>query len=151
MNVEIIKRILSKKKTALPSLRNKDCKTVKAENGRINKSLTQFTTNNTSELNELIYAGVKLVCAKNGVPRKNMDINLKSELEIRLEIHIRNLQKQAKILKQKKMQKYVGTKLSRKLIQSYWRNERKFPPAKLGVHENINNWMTRKQNNFGAK
>ena len=56
-------RIKSEKKTTLLSLRNKDAKTVKVETKRINKLFTP--TNNITELNELIYARVKLVRNEN--------------------------------------------------------------------------------------
>ena len=43
------------------------------------------------ELNKLIYAGVKLVCAKISVPRKNMNRNSKSGWEIRLKAQIKKI------------------------------------------------------------
>ena len=69
INVEIIKRIKLKKTTILPSLWNKNRKKVKAESEKINKLLTNISMNNIMELNELIYAGAKLVCNKIGVPQ----------------------------------------------------------------------------------
>ena len=53
MNIVIMKRIMSKKKTTLPSLSNQDWKTVKAETEKVNKLLTNVSTNNITELNEL--------------------------------------------------------------------------------------------------
>ena len=53
------------------------------------------------ELNELIYAGVKLVGEKIGVPRKNTNRNLKPGQDIRLEIQIRDQRQQAKTLREK--------------------------------------------------
>ena len=41
MNTEIIKRIMSEKKTILPSLRNQDWKTVKVESEKINKYINK--------------------------------------------------------------------------------------------------------------
>ena len=49
---------MSKKKTILLSLGNHDWKIVKAETEK-QKLLTQISTNNIMELNELIYAGAK--------------------------------------------------------------------------------------------
>ena len=63
MNIQILKRITFEKKTRLPSLRNQDWKTVKAETGKINE-LTDILTNNITELNDLIHAGAKLLCEK---------------------------------------------------------------------------------------
>ena len=57
--------------------------------------------NNITELNKLIYAGVKLVCEKISVPLKNLNGNSKPGLEIQLETQLRNLW-QAKMIKQKK-------------------------------------------------
>ena len=67
--------------------------------------LTHTPTNNITELNELIYAGTKLVCTKIGVPRKNTDGNSKLGWKIRLETQIRNLRQQVKMLKQTKKAK----------------------------------------------
>ena len=50
-----------------------------------------------TEENELIYAEVKLVCDKIGVPLKNMNSNSKPARETRLETDIINLRRQAKI------------------------------------------------------
>ena len=43
-NIVIIKRIMSEKKTTLPSLRNQDWETVKVETEKINKLLTCIST-----------------------------------------------------------------------------------------------------------
>ena len=50
-----MKRIMSEKKTALPSLRNQDWKTVKVETGKINGLSTNIPTKNITEFNNLIY------------------------------------------------------------------------------------------------
>ena len=57
-------------KTTIPLLKNIDWRTVKTETEKINQVLTYISTNNIAELNELIYAGAKLVCHKIGVPLK---------------------------------------------------------------------------------
>ena len=55
MNIENLKRVMFEKKIRLPSLRNQDWKTVKAETEKINE-FTHISTNNITELNELINA-----------------------------------------------------------------------------------------------
>ena len=59
-------------KTTLPSLRNIKWRTVKKETEKINQALTYISTNNITELNELIYAGAKLACEKKA-RRKNQN------------------------------------------------------------------------------
>ena len=68
INLENVKRIMSSEKTILPSLRNREWKTLKIETNKINHILPYIPTNNITELNELIYAGAKLVCEKIGIP-----------------------------------------------------------------------------------
>ena len=97
-----LKRILYSEKTTLPSLRNIEWRIVKAETNKVNQVLTCISTNNITELNELIYAGAKLVCEKIGIPSKNMKEKSKPGWEFRLETQIENLQKQLKMIKQKK-------------------------------------------------
>ena len=48
-------------KTIFPSLRNIEWRTLKTETNRINQMLPYISTNNISELNDLIDAGVKLM------------------------------------------------------------------------------------------
>ena len=67
-NLENVKRIMSSEKTTLPSLRNIEWKILKIETNKINHILPYMPTNNITELNELIYAGAKLVCEKTGSP-----------------------------------------------------------------------------------
>ena len=61
--VYTIRRIMSEKKTTLPSLWNQ----VKSETEKVNDLLTNSPINDIIELNDLIYAGAKLVCEKIGV------------------------------------------------------------------------------------
>ena len=68
---------------------------------KINQILPYISTNNITELNELIYAGAKLVCEKIGIPSISMKKQSKPGWEIRLETQIKNLRKQAKMVKQK--------------------------------------------------
>ena len=88
-------------KTTLPSLRNLEWRTLKTETNKINKMLPYISTNNISELNDLINAGAKFVCEKSGVPSKSTKKQSKPGWEVRLETQIKNLRKQAKIVKQR--------------------------------------------------
>ena len=75
---------------------------VKAETNKVNQVLTYIPTNNITNLNELIYAGAKLVCENIGIPSKNTKAKSKPGWEFRLETQIENLWKQLKVVKQKK-------------------------------------------------
>ena len=68
LNLENLKRIMNSEKISLPSLRNIEWKIVRAETNKVNQVLTYISTNNITDLNELIYAGAKLVCEKIGIP-----------------------------------------------------------------------------------
>ena len=70
MNLENFMRIMYEQKTRVPSQRNQDWRTVQAETEKMNEILTHILTKKITELNELIYAGAKLVCKKIGVPLK---------------------------------------------------------------------------------
>ena len=89
------------KKNTLPSLRNIEWRIVKAETNKVNQVHTYIPTNNITDLNEVIYAGAKLVCKNIGIPSKNMKENSKPGWEFRLETQIENLRKQLKVVKQK--------------------------------------------------
>ena len=89
-NLENVKRIMSSEKTILPSLRNIEWKTLKIETDKINHILPHIPTNNITELNELIYAGAKLICEKIGIPSKSTKKLSKPGWEIRLETQIKN-------------------------------------------------------------
>ena len=65
--MELIKDIISEKKATLLSLRNEDWNKVKVETKKVNELLKNIPTDNITELNELIYAGVKLVSDKIGI------------------------------------------------------------------------------------
>ena len=90
------------KKITSPSLRNIEWRTVKTETEKVNQVLTYLSTNNITELNELIYAGVKLVCEKIGIPSKKHEEKIKTGWEIRQETQIKNLRKLTKMIKQRK-------------------------------------------------
>ena len=69
--LENVKRIMNSEKTIIASLRNIEWKTLKIKTNKINHILPYITTNNITELNELIYAGAKLVCENIGIPPKS--------------------------------------------------------------------------------
>ena len=58
-NIDTIRRMMSENKTTLHSLRNQDRRTVKPEIEKANDLLTNISTNDITELNDLIYAGAK--------------------------------------------------------------------------------------------
>ena len=77
--------------------------------------LTYISTNNITKLNELIYAGAKLVCEKIGIPSKSMKEKSKPGWEFRLGTHIKNQRKRAKMIKERKVAglEYVGAESKR--------------------------------------
>ena len=93
---------MNSEKTTLLSLRNIEWRIVKAEKNKVNQLLTYISTNNITELNELIYAGAKLVFEKMRIPSKSRKEKLKPGWEFRLETQIKNLRKQGKMIKWKK-------------------------------------------------
>ena len=74
VNQENFKRIKNGEKNTLPSPRNIEWRTGKTETKNINQVLTYISTNNIIKLNELMYAGAKLV-------REKIRINWKSTKE----------------------------------------------------------------------
>ena len=88
-NIDTMKRIMSEKKTTLPSLRSQDYMKVKSETEKVNDLLTNIPTNNITELIDLIYAGEKLVSEKNGFPLKTTDWYSKPRWELRLDSQIK--------------------------------------------------------------
>ena len=92
---------MNREKTNEPSLRNIEWRTFKTETNKINQMLPYISTNNITELNVPIYAGAKLVCEKIGIPTKSTKKQSKPGWEIWLETQIKNLRKQAKMVKQK--------------------------------------------------
>ena len=105
---------MSCEKIILPSLRNMKWKTLKIETNKINHILPYTPTNNITELNELIYAGAKLVCEKIGIYSKSTKKQSKPGWEIRLETQIKNQRKQAR-----KIQKR-GAETTGKKEQATW-------------------------------
>ena len=89
VNLEIVKRIMSSEKTILPSLRNIEWKTLKIETNKINHILPYIPMNNITALNELIYAGAKLVCENIGIPSKSTKEQQKPGWKFRQESQIK--------------------------------------------------------------
>ena len=79
------------KNLPLPSLRNIEWRIVKAATNKMNQVLTYISTNNITELNELIYAGAKLVCEKIRIPSKSTKEKSKPGWEFRLETQIKKI------------------------------------------------------------
>ena len=69
------------KKTTLLSLRNIEWRTVKTGIEKINQVLTYISTNNITELNELIYAEAKLLGEKIEVTSKSTKKKIKTGME----------------------------------------------------------------------
>ena len=86
VNLENVKRIMSTEKTILPSLRNIEWKTLKIKTNKINHILPYIPTNN---INELIYAGAKILCENIGIPSKSTKKQQKSGWQIRRESQIK--------------------------------------------------------------
>ena len=93
VNLENVKRIMNSEKTILPSLRNIEWKTLKIETNKIKNILPYIPTNNITGLNELIYAGAKLVCENIGIPSKSTKKQQKPGWEIKLESQIKKTTK----------------------------------------------------------
>ena len=87
---------MNSEKIPLSSLKNIEWKIVRAETNKVNQVLTYLSTNNMTELNELIYAGGKIVCEKIGILSKSTKEKSKPGWKFRLEIQIKNPRKQAK-------------------------------------------------------
>ena len=60
-------RIMNEQNTTLLLLTNR-VENIQDGTGKNKSSINIYTNKNITELNELIYAGVKLVCEKIGVP-----------------------------------------------------------------------------------
>ena len=61
------------------------------ETEKVNEFWPNIPTGNITELNELIYAGAKLVCNEVSVPRRNQNRNTKPGWEIRLEEQVKKM------------------------------------------------------------
>ena len=74
VNLENLKKIMNSEKTTLSSLGNIEWKTVKRETIKLNQVLHYISTNNITELNELINTGANLVVEKLGYLKKHTKI-----------------------------------------------------------------------------
>ena len=63
-------------------VRNIEWRTFKTETNKMNQILPYISTNNKTELNELIYSGAKLVYEKIRIPSKSMKKQSKPGWEI---------------------------------------------------------------------
>ena len=63
-NLENVKRIMNSEKTNLSPIRSIEWGALKTETNKRNQTLSNISTNNITELNELIYAGAKFGCEK---------------------------------------------------------------------------------------
>ena len=92
-------------KTTLLLLRNIDWRTIKVETEKIYDSLIHISTKKITELNELIYAGAKLVCEKIGFSQKKH----KQKLKTWMGNSTRNAEKKSSTCKNDKTKKNAGT------------------------------------------
>ena len=117
---------MNSEKTNLPSLRNIEWRTLKIEMNTINQVLPYISTNNITELNELTYAGVKLVCEKIGIPSKSTKKKSKPGWEIQLETQIKKSTKTGQNEKTKRhwnMWEQKGKGNMRKNNSTTWGNK----------------------------
>ena len=116
VSLENVKKNMNREKTILPSLRNIEWKTLKTETNKINHILPYIPTNNITELNELIYAGAKLVCENIGIPSKSMknSQNRDGKFDWKRKLK-KKLRKQARLIRKR------GTEISGKKEQATWR------------------------------
>ena len=70
INVKLIKKIMTEKKTTLPPPRNQDCKKVKVESEKVNRLLSNIQMGKITDLYKLIHAGKKIACDRIGVVPK---------------------------------------------------------------------------------
>ena len=101
---------MNSEKTTRPSIRNIELRTHKMETNKIYlyQILPYIPKDNITELNELIYAGAKLVCEKTGIPKKALRKISNPGWEFQLETQIKNLRKQARMIKQKREAEICG-------------------------------------------
>ena len=92
---------MNNEKITLPSLRNMEWRTVKAETNDVNQELTYISTNNITEFNELIYTRAKLVLKKIGILQKARK-KIKTRMGSSTRNEDKNLRKQARMIKQRK-------------------------------------------------
>ena len=89
INVQLIKRIMIGKKVVV-------------ETEKTNNLLPIIPTDKINELNELIYAGAKLICDTIGAHQRNPNWNTKPGWDIRLEGQVKKLLQARKLRNEKK-------------------------------------------------
>ena len=94
---------MTEKKITFTSCRNHEWKEMKVETKNVNKLSINVPMDNNTEPNELIYAGMKLICDKICIPLGNLKKNTKPGWEIRLERQIKKLWQQVKVLRKEKL------------------------------------------------
>ena len=97
---------MNKQKTTLPSVRNIEWRTIKIEKEKMNKDLTYTQTKKHHWLKWTYQSKISLWENRDSFKDHRQKKKLKLGLEIRLEMEIRKLRKQAKMIKQVK---YAGT------------------------------------------
>ena len=80
---------MNSEKTTLPSLRNIESRIAREETNKMNQLLTYISTNNITELNEVLYARAKLICEKIRIPSKSTKGKSKPRWEFRLDTQIK--------------------------------------------------------------
>ena len=103
-------------------------RTVKSETEKVNDLYTNIPASDITELNELIYAGEKLVSEKIGVPLKITNRKSKPGWELRLELQIKRLRQNARILKRniKKVSEETEKARQRELKKTLRRPTKKY-------------------------
>ena len=132
---------MNSEKTILPSLRNIEWKTLKIETNKMNYILPYIPTNNMTELNELIYAGAKLVCENIGIPSKSTKKQQKPGWEIKLESQIKKTTKTSPNDEERRWNKRVeeGTGHMGKNNSTTWGNK----PENTGQRRKIKEISTK--------
>ena len=118
---------------------------LKVETEKVNKVLQYIPTDNITELSELIYTGVKLVCNKIGILLRNPNRNTNPGWKINLEGQIKKLWERAKLLRkvkhknptEKKRQQTSLTIQLEKINQKIFKKEEDYKGSGTGSN-NIN-------------
>ena len=87
---------MNSEKITLPPLRKTERRIVRVETNKVNQLLTYISTNNITELNELIHAGAILVREKIGIPSKSTKEKSKPRWGFRQETQIKKSTKTGK-------------------------------------------------------
>ena len=85
INLGLVKKIMTVKKTTLASIRNQSMNVETEGNWNWKSKQIIIKSCNISELNEVIYAQAKLVCDRIGISQEKLKKNTKPGGEIRLE------------------------------------------------------------------